>query len=126
MSRNLKDKTDFKSILHKNLYLLLKDNVVVWAKKINVSESTIRDGWFKMESYPGADKIMKICKEAKVSADWLLWGKKENDEIVELKQEIDELKVEKKCLHSKIREMKKEKKRPILKKRSYDKKKSSG
>ena len=84
MSRILKNKTDFKSAFHKKLFSLLKNNVTDWAKKINVSKSTIRDAWFKNESYPRADNIIKICEEADVSADWLLLGKTE--EIGSLKK----------------------------------------
>ena len=39
-----------------------------------MSKGTITNRWLK-GSYPGADKIKKICDETGKSADWLLTGK---------------------------------------------------
>jgi len=50
-----------------------RNYVSVWAKRISVSPQTIRDSWFK-GGFPGADKIIRICKEADISANWLLLG----------------------------------------------------
>jgi len=66
-------KYNYKSLdpFHDRLFNLLKGDVAGWAKRLGVTESTIRDRWFK-GSYPGADKIIRICTETNKSPNWLL------------------------------------------------------
>jgi transcriptional regulator with XRE-family HTH domain len=44
-----------------------------WAREIGVSAQTINDNWY-MGACPRADKLIKICTAANVSANWLLLG----------------------------------------------------
>jgi len=63
---------------HKRLILLLETDVPEWARKLHVSQSVIRDRWFK-GGFPGSDKLLAISRAANVSCDWLLTGfEKEN------------------------------------------------
>jgi transcriptional regulator with XRE-family HTH domain len=68
-------KINYKSVspFHDRLFELMKDDVDMWAEKIGVSASLIRDKWFK-GSFPGADKLMKICEVSGKSASWILFG----------------------------------------------------
>ena len=75
MSRKLK----YKSItpFHDRLYETIGSDIPGWSKKIGVTPATVRDKWFK-GSYPGADKIIKICNVTGKSANWLLHGSTDN------------------------------------------------
>jgi len=46
---------------HKRLILLLETDVPEWARKLHVSQSVIRDRWFK-GSFPGSDKSLLRCR----------------------------------------------------------------
>ena len=72
MSRKL----NYKSIspFHDRLFWLIGGNVDWWAEQIGVSASLIRDKWFK-GSFPGVDKIIKICEITGIGADRILLGK---------------------------------------------------
>jgi hypothetical protein len=62
------------SDFHKKLHQLIEEiglSIPKLAKKIGASESTIRDGWFTRDNYPGSDKIIKLLKLSKRSANWL-------------------------------------------------------
>jgi transcriptional regulator with XRE-family HTH domain len=72
MSRKLKYNSA--SPFHDRLLDLIGDDVAGWSKRLGVTQGTITGRWFK-GSFPGTDKIIKICEEARVSADWLLNGK---------------------------------------------------
>ncbi len=65
---------------HQRLKKLLGGDVKGWAIKLGVSESNIRDRWFK-GSYPGTDKIIKILEHSDVSPEWLLTGKNNQEAL---------------------------------------------
>lgn len=63
------------SPFHQKLISLLENDVKGWANKLDVSESVIRDRWFK-GSYPGVDKIIKLATVIKkIDLNSLLIGR---------------------------------------------------
>ncbi|MBC2741573.1 MAG: helix-turn-helix domain-containing protein [Desulfosarcina sp.] len=65
---------NFASTFHERLFVVLGKDIPSWAKRLEVSQSTIRDGWFRRGAYPSADKLQKLTLETGVSIDWLLTG----------------------------------------------------
>jgi len=55
----------------------MESDVKGWAKKLGVSESVIRDRWFK-GSYPGVDKIIKLADDYDIDLNVFLVGKEKN------------------------------------------------
>lgn len=69
-------KINYKSIspFHDRLYSIIGDDVQDWARKLQVTPSTISNRWYR-GSFPTADKVIKLVELSGVSSDWLLEGK---------------------------------------------------